>query len=102
LFISPIRTVPGPPWTDTGEPGAFTNNDCCGAFEGAFPAGQEIKNDVQNAISSDRANRPKPLIVAGICGAELTVVSFSAIMTNQHHDFFRRINFTNQALRLAF
>jgi hypothetical protein len=69
--MSPITALPGPPWTDTGDPGAFTNNDCCGAFEGALPEGHEMNNDVHEAVSN-RLNRPARQIVAGIFIAEVT------------------------------
>jgi len=68
--MSPIKTLPGPPWTDTGEPGALANNDCCDAFEGVLPEGQEIKNEVQDA-ASNKDNRPNRLIVAGILATEV-------------------------------
>src|SRR5829696_5071188 len=55
LFMSPIKMLPGPPWTDTGEPGALANNDCCDAFEGVLPEGQE--NDIHDA-ASNKLNRP--------------------------------------------
>jgi hypothetical protein len=58
LFISPIKTFPGPPGTATGEPGALTNNGCCNAFEGTLGKGQEIKNDIEEAASNN-ANRAK-------------------------------------------
>lgn len=57
----------GPPWTDTGEPGALANNDC-DALEGVLPEGQEKKtNDA--AIKS--VNCPAPMIAAGILTTEI-------------------------------
>jgi hypothetical protein len=40
--MSPIKMLPGPLGTDTGEPGALANN-CCDASEGVLPEGHEIK-----------------------------------------------------------
>ena len=61
-----------------GEPGALVNNDCCNAFEGALPPGQEMNNEVQDA-ASNTVNRPNRLIVAGIL-SEVTPVSFRSRM----------------------
>lgn len=64
----------GPPSTDTGEPGALVNNDCCAAcceaFEGVLRGGQEIKNEVKDA-ASNKVNRPTRQIAAGILIAEV-------------------------------
>ena len=57
----------GPPSTATGEPWALANNDSCDALEGVLLVGQEIKDTVSN-----RLNRPKRLIVAGILTTEFT------------------------------
>jgi len=67
--MSPIKTLPGPPWTDTGEPGAFVNNDCCDAFEGVLAEWQEM-NEIEDA-ASNKVNRPNRLIVAGILKTEV-------------------------------
>ena len=68
LFRSPIKTLPGPPWTATGEPGALVNTDCGEALEGALPEGHEIKYD--DAIIN-KLKRPKRLIVTGILITEV-------------------------------
>jgi hypothetical protein len=65
--MSPIKTFPGPPCTATGDPGAFLNSGCCAAFEGALPEGQELNNDVHDAITN-RINRPT---LAGMLITEL-------------------------------
>jgi hypothetical protein len=78
--MSPIKMLLGPPWTDTGEPGALANNDCsdacCEAFEGVLPGGQEMKNEVQDAVSNkvNRATRP---IAAGILTTEVNAMLLS-------------------------
>jgi hypothetical protein len=56
----------GPPWTDTGEPGALADNDCCDALEGMLPEGQEM-NEIEDA-ASNRINR---LILARIVATEV-------------------------------
>jgi hypothetical protein len=43
------------------------NSGCCDAFEGALPEGQEMNNDVHDAITN-RINRPT---LAGILMTEL-------------------------------
>jgi hypothetical protein len=69
--------LPGPPWTATGEPGALVNNDCSDAFEGVLGEGQEIKNEVQDAISN-KVNRPKRLIVVDILITEVNAFLLSS------------------------
>jgi hypothetical protein len=68
--MSAIKMLLGPPWTDTGEPGALVNNDCWDAFEGVLPGLQERKNGDQDA-ASNKVNRATRLIVAGILTAEV-------------------------------
>jgi hypothetical protein len=63
--MSPIKMLLGPPWTATGEPGAFVNHDSCDAFEGVLPEGQDVKNEIQDA-ASNKLNSANRLIVAGI------------------------------------
>ena len=75
--MSPIKMLLGPPWTDTGEPGALANNDCCDAFEGVLPGWQETKNEVQDA-ASNKVNRATRLIVAGILAAEVNASLLSS------------------------
>ena len=60
----------GSPWTDTGEPGALVNKDCCDALEGVLPEGQERKKEVPDA-ASNKINRLRRLIVAGILTIEV-------------------------------
>jgi hypothetical protein len=74
LFISAIKTLLGPPWTDTGEPGAVTNNDCCDAVEGVLPERQEM-NETADAVSN-KVNRATRLIAVGILITEVTPISF--------------------------
>ena len=66
--------LPGPPATDTGEPGALVNNDCCDAcceaFEWVLRGGHEIKNEVKDAVIN-KVSRATRLIVAGILIAEV-------------------------------
>jgi len=78
--MSPIKTLPGPPWTDTGEPGAFVNNDCCDPFEGAVPEGQELKKELQET-ASNKVNRATRLIAAGILTTDVIarLLSFSGL-----------------------
>jgi hypothetical protein len=76
--MSPIKRVPGPAGTDTGEPGALANNDCCGAFEGVLPEGQEKKNVLQDT-ASNKVNRATRLIVAGILAAEVNARLLSSV-----------------------
>ena len=74
-----------------GEPGALVNDDCCDAFEGVLPEGQEMKNEVQEA-ASNKLNRPKRLIVVDIFSAEITPVSSRlGFKTFRRHSFFRRV-----------
>jgi hypothetical protein len=77
--MSPIKMLLGPPWTDTGEPGAFANHDCfdcgCEAFERLLPEGQETKSRLEHAASNE-ANCATRLSVVGILRIEITPVSF--------------------------
>jgi hypothetical protein len=78
--MSPIKTFPGPPGTDTGDPGAFTNNGCCDALEGMLPDGHEIKNAASNN---------------GIAGILITeaitcLLSVSGVKTLQCRNFFQQ------------
>jgi hypothetical protein len=87
LFISPIKTLPGPPWTDTGEPGALANNDCCEALEGLLPEKQE-RNEIEDA-ASNRISRP---ILAGTFTIEViaSLLSVSVFKTLRHRRFFHK------------
>lgn len=71
----------GPPWSDTGDPGAFANNDscdaCCEAFEGVLPGWHETKNEVNDA-ASNKVNRVTRPIVAGILIAEVNARPLSS------------------------
>jgi hypothetical protein len=40
-----------------GAPGALANNGCCNAFVGVLPAGHEINNEAQDAVSNS-VSRP--------------------------------------------
>jgi hypothetical protein len=60
--MSPIRTLLGAHGRNTGEPCAAVKNDCCDAFEGVLPEGQEMKKEIEDA-ASNRANGPKRVIV---------------------------------------
>ena len=76
--------LPGPPWTDIGEPGALVNNDCCDVFEGVSPERHELEDTASNKLN--RATRP---IAAGILIAEVTPVSLRLIgKTLQRRSFF--------------
>jgi hypothetical protein len=76
--MSPIQTLPGPPWTDTGDPGALANNDSCDAFEGALPEGHEVNNEVHDA-ASNKLNCATWLIVAGIFTTEVIARLLSSL-----------------------
>ena len=67
--------LPGPPWTDIGEPGAVVNNDCCDVFEGVSPERHELEDTASNKLN--RAMRP---IAAGILIAEVTPVSLRLLV----------------------
>src|SRR5262249_45520621 len=88
LFISPIKTFPGPPCTATGDPGALTNNGCCDAFAGTSPEGQEINNDVHDAAS----NRIHRLTLAGILTTKLIARLLSVFL-------LRRVTALNSSRR---
>ena len=57
----------GPPWTDTGEPGALANNDCCDVFKGVLLDGQAMVQDA----ASNKVNRATRLMVGGILTTEV-------------------------------
>jgi hypothetical protein len=74
--MSPIKTLPGPPWNATGDP--VVNNDCSDASDGVLPEGHEINNELHDAATI-KANRPSQLIV-GIVITEVTLVSFLSVL----------------------
>ena len=54
------------------------NNGCCDTLDGVSREGQDIKNEVHDA-ASNKPNRPKRLIVAGILIIEVNAFSFRFI-----------------------
>jgi hypothetical protein len=58
--------------------------------EAVLGEGQEIKDEVEDA-TSNKLNRPKPLMIAGILITELTPVSFRLeFKTLRRPDFFHK------------
>jgi hypothetical protein len=73
--MSPIKMLLGPPWTDTGEPGAWANNDCCDALEGLSPEGHDMASETQDAASNKLHRATRAGILTTVINTSLLSVS---------------------------